>query len=84
MVRWVSVLRFLAVLLVSPVILISIAIACLLHPVDTARRPLQRPRRLAMSVADWVQGVPVGYSYWVRYEAAAMLDEIEVHHEDAS
>jgi len=37
-----------------------------------------------MSVGDWVKGLPVGYSYWERYQAPAMLDEIVVHHEDST
>ena len=37
-----------------------------------------------MNVADWVKGIPVGYSYWEQYEAPAMLDEIVVHHEDSA
>jgi hypothetical protein len=35
-----------------------------------------------MSVMDWVRGIPIGYSYWVRYDAPSMLDEIVVHHEE--
>ena len=35
-------------------------------------------------VADWVKGLPTGYSYWVKYQAPAMLDEIAVHHEDSA
>jgi len=82
MVRLVYILRLLAVIVVSPIILLGIVIACLLHPVETFRRPMQRPLRLAMNTGDWVKGAPVGYSYWVRYQAPAMLDEIAVHHED--
>ena len=84
MVRLVYTLRLLAVIVVSPIILLGIVIACLFHPVETFRRPVQRPLRLAMNTADWVKGVPVGYSYWVRYQAPAMLDEIVVHHEDSA
>ncbi len=54
----------------------------LLHPVDTFRRPLQRPLRLLMNVSTGCKGLPVGYSYWERYQAPAMLDEIAVHHDD--
>jgi hypothetical protein len=84
MVRLVCILRLVAVVVLSPVILVFIVISCLLHPVESLRRPLQRPLRLSMNVADWVKGLPVGYSYWERYQAAAMLDEIEVHHEDSA
>jgi len=84
MVRVVCILRFVAVLVASPVILVCIVIASLLHPVDTFRRPLRRPLRLALNTADWVKGLPIGYGYWERYQAPAMLDEIVVHHEDSA
>jgi hypothetical protein len=84
MVRLVCILRLLAVIVVSPFLLLGIALVCLLHPVETFRRPLQRPLRLLMNSSDWVKGLPVGYSYWERYQAAAMLDEIVVHHEDSA
>ena len=83
MVRAVYLLRLLAVLVVSPVILFYMVVASLLHPADTFRRPLQWPLRISMNVADWVKGLPVGYGYWERYQAPAMLDEIVVHHEDS-
>lgn len=84
MVRLVSSLRLLAVIVVSPILLLGILIACALHPVDTFHHPLQRPLRLSMNCSDWVKGLPVGYSYWERYQAPAMLDEIVVHHEDST
>jgi hypothetical protein len=84
MVRLVYSLRLLAVIVVSPVLLLGVVITCVLHPVDTCRRPLQRPLRLLMNASDWVKGLPVGYSYWERYQAPAMLDEIVVHHEDSA
>jgi hypothetical protein len=84
MVRLVYTLRLLAVVVVSPFLLVGILLACGVHPADTFRRPLQRPRRLAMNTSDWVKGLPVGYSYWERYQAPAMLDEIAVHHEDSA
>jgi hypothetical protein len=84
MVRLLCILRLLAVIVVSPIILLGILVASLLHPVDTFRRPLQRPLRLLMNTGDWVKGLPVGYSYWERYLAPAMLDEIVVHHEDSA
>jgi hypothetical protein len=84
MVRVVCILRLLAVLVVSPIILVCIVVASLLHPVDTVRHPAQWALRISMNVADWVKGLPVGYSYWERYQAPAMLDEIAVHHEDSA
>ncbi len=84
MVRLVCTLRLLAAIVVSPILLLGVIIASLLHPVDTVRRPLQRPLRLLMNASDWVKGMPVGYSYWERYQAPAMLDEIVVHHEDSA
>ena len=84
MVRLVCTLRLLAVIVVSPIILLGILLACLLYPVDTFRHPVQRPLRLFMNTGDWVKGLPVGYSYWERYQAPAMLDEIAVHHEDSA
>jgi hypothetical protein len=84
MVRLVYSLRLLAVIVVSPFLLLGVIIASLLHPVEAFRRPLQRPLRLLMNAGDWVKGVPVGYSYWERYQAPAMLDEIAVHHKDSA
>ncbi len=84
MVRVVCILRLLAVVVIGPIILVCIVVASLLHPVDTCRRPGQRPLRIFMNVADWVKGLPVGYSYWERYQAPAMLDQIAVHHEDST
>lgn len=78
-------LRVAAVVVVSPILLLGLVITCLLHPIESLHHPLQRPLRMWMSVTDWVNGIPVGYSYWERYQAPAMLDEIAVHHhrEDA-
>ncbi len=84
MVRLVYTLRLLAVIVVSPFLLVGLVIASLLHPVDSFRRPVQRPLRLVMNTSDWVKGLPVGYSYWERYQAPAMLDEIAVHHEGSA
>ena len=84
MVRLVYTLRLFAVIVTSPFLLLGMIIACTLHPVETYRRPAQRPRRLLMNTSDWVKGLPVGYSYWERYQAPAMLDEIAVHHEDSA
>jgi hypothetical protein len=76
--------RVVLIAIISPILLLGMVVDCLLHPVQSFRRPLQQPLRMWLSVSDWVRGVPVGYTYWERYEARAMLDEIEVHHEDAS
>ena len=84
MVRLVLILRFVAVVVVSPIVLLCIVVASLFHPVNTFRHPLQLPLRFAMNVGDWVKGLPLGYSYWERYQAPAMLDEIAVHHEDSA
>ena len=84
MVRLVYTLRLLAVIVVSPFLLLGLVIASLLHPVETFRHPRQRPLRLMMNTSDWVKGLPVGYSYWERYQAPAMLDEIAVHHEGSA
>jgi len=84
MVRLVYTLRLLAVIVVSPFLVLGIVLACVLHPVDSFRRPLQRPLRLLMNTSDWIKSIPVGYSYWERYQAPAMLDEIVVHHEDSA
>jgi hypothetical protein len=78
------VLRIAAVAIASPILLLGIIITCLQHPIATVRHPLQRPLRMWMSITDWVKNIPVGYSYWERYEAAAMLDEIVVHHHEDS
>jgi hypothetical protein len=84
MVRLVYTLRLLAVIVISPFLLLGMIIACMLHPVETFSRPAQRPLRLLMNTSDWLKGLPVGYSYWERYQAPAMLDEIAVHHEGSA
>jgi len=84
MVRLVRTLRLLAVVTASPLVVSYIVLATLLHPVEAFQRPFRRPLRLWMNVVDWVKGIPVGYSYWVRYQAPAMLDEIAVHHHEDS
>lgn len=84
MVRLLCSLRLLAVIVVSPILLLGAVITSLLHPVEAVRHPRQRPLRLLMNASDWVKGLPVGYSYWERYQAPAMLDEIVVHHEDST
>ena len=84
MVRLMYTLRLLAVIVFSPILLVGVILACLVHPGETCRRPLQRPRRVLMNISDWVRALPIGYSYWERYQAPAMLDEIAVHHEDSA
>jgi hypothetical protein len=80
MARLTFTLRIAAVVIASPAILLCIVLASFLHPIESIRHPLRRPRRLWMNVGDWVRGIPVGYSYWERYQAPAMLDQIAVHH----
>jgi len=78
-------LRLFVVAVASPVIAIYILVAAGVRYVATSRRRARRTRevlRLSMSVGDWVKGIPVGYSYWVQYQAPVMLDEIAVHHDE--
>jgi hypothetical protein len=75
-------LRLLAVAVCFPVIVLVIACTTLLHPIASLKSRFHTSLRLWMSVMDWVKGVPIGYSYWVQYEAPSMLDEIVVHHDD--
>ena len=75
-------LRMLAVAVCLPVIALVIACTILLHPITSLRTRFHTSLRLWMSVMDWVKGVPIGYTYWVQYDAPSMLDEIEVHHND--
>jgi hypothetical protein len=71
-----------AVAVTLPAIVLVIVCATLLHPTTPLRSKLHTCLRLWMSVLDWVKGIPVGYSYWVQYQAPVMLDEIVVHHEE--
>lgn len=75
-------LRLLAAVVAGPLILLCIAAATLLHPYDAIRNRFRLAVRIWMNVVDWVKGIPVGYSYWERYEAPIMLDEIVVHHDE--
>ena len=75
-------LRLLAVALAFPAIVVYIAVATLVHPVVAFRSRFRTSLRLCMCVADWIKGIPVGYSYWEQYEAPTMLDEIAVHHDE--
>jgi hypothetical protein len=75
-------LRLIAVVVASPAILPYIFVATLTRCVRGLRSGLRTPLRVWMGVLDWVKGIPVGYSYWVQYEAPIMLDEIVVHHDE--
>jgi len=75
-------LRLLAVALALPAIVVYIAAAMLVHPIAAFRNRFRTALRVWMSVVDWIKGIPVGYSYWVQYEAPIMLDEIAVHHDE--
>jgi len=75
-------LRLSAVAVSFPVIVLVIACTTLLHPIASLKSRFHTSLRLWMSVMDWVTGVPIGYTYWVRYHAPSMLDEIVVHHDD--
>jgi len=83
-------LRLFAIAVAFPAIALYIAGATLARAVAlVGRRPasphsssLRVPLRIWLSVMDWTKGIPVGYTYWVQYEAAVMLDEIAVHHDE--
>jgi hypothetical protein len=75
-------LRLLAVVVSSPVIVLVIAVATLLHPIASVKTRFHTSLRIWMSVMDWVKGIPIGYTYWVQYHAPSMLDEIAVHHDE--
>ena len=72
-------LRLLAVALAFPAILLYLAAATLVHPIASIRN--RTALRISMNILDWIKGIPVGYSYWERYQAPVMLDEIAVHHD---
>ena len=74
--------RLLAVATMMPVIALVLLGAALLHPVASVRGKFHPSLRLWMNVLDWVKGIPIGYTYWVQYQAPAMLDEIAVHHDE--
>jgi len=75
-------LRLLAVVVSSPVIVLVIAFATLLHPITSLKTKFHTSLRIWMSVMDWIKGIPIGYTYWVQYHAPSMLDEIAVHHDE--
>jgi hypothetical protein len=72
----------LAVAVTFPAIVLGILCATLFRPTASARGTLHTALRLWMSVLDWVKGIPIGYSYWVHYQAPALFDEMAVHHDD--
>ena len=75
-------LRTIAVVVAMPVILLVILGAILLHPVLAIRTRFHPALRLWMNVVDWMRDIPIGYTYWVQYQAPVMLDEIVVHHDE--
>lgn len=68
-----------AVAVCFPVIVLVILCATLFHPFASIRGKSFTALRLWMSVLDWVKGIPIGYTYWVSFEAPAMLDKIALH-----
>jgi hypothetical protein len=82
MLRLTYSLRLFAVAVSLPVIVLVIAYATLLHPITSLKTKFHTSLRLWMSVMDWIKGIPIGYTYWVQYEAPSMLDEIVVHHDE--
>jgi hypothetical protein len=75
-------LRLIAVVVSLPVIVLVIASAILLYPIASFKSKFHTSLRIWMSVMDWVKGIPMGYTYWVQYQAPSMLDEIAVHHDE--
>jgi hypothetical protein len=71
-----------AVGMTFPAVVLVILGATLFHPIASARGKFHTALRLWMSVLDWVKGIPIGYTYWVSFQAPAMLDEIAVHHDE--
>jgi hypothetical protein len=80
--RLIFSLRIVAVTVSLPVILLVIVCSILLHPITSLKTKFHVALRLWMSVMDWIKGIPIGYSYWVQYQAPTMLDEIAVHHDE--
>ena len=75
-------LRMFAVAVSFPAIVLVILCATLLLPITSPKSRYHTALRLWLNVLDWVKGVPVGYTYWVTYQAPVMLDEIAVHHDE--
>jgi hypothetical protein len=80
--RFLLVLRYTAIVVTLPVIALVILCATLLHPITSVRTNFHLALRLWLNVLDWVKEIPIGYTYWVRYQAPLLLDAIEVHHDD--
>ena len=80
--RLLTALRMIVVAVMFPAIVLGILCATLFHPVASVRGKFHTSLRLWMSVLDWVKGIPIGYTYWVSFQAPAMLDEIAVHHDE--
>jgi hypothetical protein len=80
--RYQLVLRCTAVVVAFPVIALVILCATLLHPITSVKTNFHLALRLWLNVLDWVKEIPIGYTYWVRYQAPLLLDAIEVHHDD--
>jgi hypothetical protein len=75
-------LRMIAVAVSFPVIVLVIVCATLFHPIASVKGKFHASLRLWMSVLDWMKGIPIGYTYWVQYQAPAMVDEIAVLHDE--
>ena len=80
--RYGFLLRCTAVVVAFPAIVLVILCATLLHPIASIRSNFRLSLRLWLNVLDWVKEIPIGYTFWVRYQAPLMLDAIEVHHDD--
>lgn len=80
--RLFTALRVLAVAVSFPAIVLVILCSTLFHPIAPMRGKFRTALRLWMSVLDWVKGIPIGYTYWVSFEAPTMLDAITVHHDE--
>jgi hypothetical protein len=76
------VLRLVAAAVMFPVIVLAIVVATLFHPIASVKGKFHTSLRLWMSVLDWMKGIPIGYTYWVQYQAPAMVDEIAVLHDE--
>jgi len=77
-----STLRLFVVAVSLPAIVLVILCATLIRPSDSTKGRFHTALRLWLNVLDWVKGIPIGYTYWVTYQAPVMLDEIAVHHDD--
>ena len=76
MLRLTYTLRLCAVVVSFPVIVLVIACATLLHPITSFKTKFHTSLRLWMSVMDWIEGIPIGYTDWVEYHVSLpTLDE---------